>query len=137
MTEKPFASGLAVGRSPRQESVRSKLPKNFRPLNSRVAGRAHPAQGICESTQLRRLQQQTPSRLSSAICQLLDIQPAGEAEAELPSETEQESLLVELERPWLACPHCQQAMHCIVATERPSWSVTMNSIHRPPWYQRF
>ncbi len=52
-------------------------------------------------------------------CQLLDIQPAGEAEAELPSETEQESLLVELERPWLACPHCQQAMHCIVATEPP------------------
>ena len=32
------------------------------------------------------------------------------------SQTEQESLLVELERPWLACPHCQQAMHCIVAT---------------------
>lgn len=72
-------------------------------------------------------------------CQLLDIQPAGqgEAEAALPSETEQESLLVEIERPLPKCPHCQRSMPCVIATKRPGWSVTMNSIHRPPWYQRF
>ena len=72
-------------------------------------------------------------------CQLLDIQPTQQAEADTekdkPSETELS--LVEVKLPERACPHCAKPMHIVTASTRPSWSVTMNSIHRPPWYQRF
>ena len=33
-----------------------------------------------------------------------------------------------------ACPHCHQPMICVLASERPSWSITMHSEYRPPWY---
>lgn len=32
------------------------------------------------------------------------------------------------------CPHCGKSMHCILATDRPGWSVVMRSSHRPVWY---
>lgn len=32
------------------------------------------------------------------------------------------------------CPRCQQPMICVRATDRPSWSITMHSEYRPPWY---
>lgn len=72
-------------------------------------------------------------------CQLLDIQPTEQRETD--TETEQpdetELSLVEIKLPELACPHCGKSMRCVSTSERPSWSVTMNSLHRPPWYQRF
>ncbi len=34
----------------------------------------------------------------------------------------------------LNCPDCGAAMLCIAATDRRSWSVIMNSLARPTWY---
>ncbi len=62
---------------------------------------------------------------------LLDInlseQPATDEQdnpADTPVETTERSV---------ECPHCRQPMLCIVATDRPSWSLAMRS-YRPPWY---
>jgi len=73
-------------------------------------------------------------------CQLLDIQPPKPATAETANQnetqSEPETAFPESQPPTLECPRCQRSMACVMASERPSWSVTMNSIHRPPWYQR-
>lgn len=34
----------------------------------------------------------------------------------------------------IKCPDCHRPMTCIVSTDRPSWSITMHSSYRPPWY---
>jgi len=70
--------------------------------------------------------------------ELLDIRPPepAMAETEKQNETKPEAALTESQPPSPECPHCQRKMRCLIATERPSWSYTMNSLHRPPWYQR-
>lgn len=63
---------------------------------------------------------------------LLDInlseQPATDEQG-MPADTS-----VETKERSVECPHCRQPMRCIMATHRPSWSLTMHGIHRPPWY---
>ena len=56
---------------------------------------------------------------------------------EEPGEQEQNSLddaPVERKEHSVECPHCHEVMICVLSTRRPSWSITMNSRYRPPWY---
>ena len=34
------------------------------------------------------------------------------------------------------CPKCGRPMKCVEMSYRPSWKITMNSVHRPAWYSR-
>jgi hypothetical protein len=56
-----------------------------------------------------------------------DSQPAAEPEPDQP---------LELDRPLPGCPKCGNPMQPHRITNRPGWSIVMDSIHRPPWYRR-